>query len=239
MCCSALLHAQRYDELIELLSGDCLWHYKRFAAKALAAQGKTDEVLAYAEASRNPWASHLDIDRVCEEALLAAGRTEEAYRRYGLGTHTASTYLGTLRAIARRYPDKQPAEILRDLVRTSPGMEGKWFAAAKDLGLLAEALDLAGRSPCEPKTLTRAANDFLAENTEFALGCGMLSLTWLASGHGYEITSADVWAAYQATMNAAERLGRAAQIRQQIRQAFVQVRGSFAAGILQRELNIG
>lgn len=163
MCRSALLRAERYEELIELVSGDCLWHYKRFAALALVAQGKTDEAIAYAEASRNPWASHEDIDHLCERALIAAGRADEAYRRYGLAAHTASTYIGTLRAVAKKYPHKNPNEILRDLVRATPGEEGKWFAAAKDLKLYPEALDLASRSPCEPKTLTRAARDFLEE----------------------------------------------------------------------------
>ena len=86
--------------LIELLSVDCLWHYKRYAAKALAALGRTDEAIAYAESSRNPWAADWDINRVCEEILLTAGRVEEAYRRYGLISNTASTYVGTLRAVA-------------------------------------------------------------------------------------------------------------------------------------------
>jgi hypothetical protein len=238
MCCSALLRAERYDELIDLVSVDCLWHYKRFAAKALAAQGKTDEAIAYAESCRNPWASAWDINRICEESLLAAGRVEDAYRRYGLVANTAGTYVGTLRAIAKKYPDKKPNEILRDLVRRTPGEEGKWFAAAKDLKMYPEALDLASRSPCEPKTLTRAARDFLEKHTEFALGAGLLALRWLASGHGYEITSADVWAAYQATMNAAERLERSAAIRDQVRRLFVQSPGSFAGGILSRELGL-
>lgn len=238
MCCSALLRAERYGELIELVSGDCLWHYKRFAALALAAQGKTDEAVAFAEACRSPWAGAWDINRVCEQTLIAAGRTEEAYRRYGLVGNTAGTYVGTLRAIAKRYPDKKPHEILSDLVRASPGGEGKWFAAAKDLKLYAEALDLASRSPCEPKTLTRAARDFLEKQPEFAHGCGLLALRWLSTGHGYEITSADVWAAWDSTMKAAARLGSADATKQQVRLLMSQTPASFAAGILKRELGL-
>lgn len=238
MCCSALLRAGRCDELIDLVAVDCLWHYKRYAAKALAAQGKIDEAIAYAEASRNPWASDWDINRICEETLLGAGRVEEAYRRYGLISNTASTYVGTLRAIAKKYPEKKPNEILRDLARRTPGEEGKWFAAAKDLKMYAEALDLASRSPAEPKTLTRAARDFLEKHTEFALGSGLLALRWLSSGHGYEITSADVWAAYQATMAAAEKLGRTVAVKDQVRRMFEQMPSSFAAGILGRELGL-
>ncbi len=239
MCASALLRAERYEELIKLVSVDCLWHYKRFAAKALAAQGRADEAVAYAESCRNPWASDWDISRTCEEALLAAGRVDDAYRRYGIVSNRGTTYVATLRAIAKKYPQKKPVEILRDLVRSTPGEEGKWFAAAKDLRLFAEALDLAGRSPAEPKTLTRAARDFAGKNPEFALGAGLLALRWLAMGHGYEVTSADVWAAYQATMTVAERLERRSETKNEVRRLFARVPGGFAAGILERELASG
>jgi len=37
--------------------------------------------------------------------------------------------------IARKYPHKAAGEILADLVKVTPGDEGKWFAAAKDAGL--------------------------------------------------------------------------------------------------------
>ena len=170
--------------------------------------------------------------------MIAAGRADEAYLRYGLVSNTASTYVGTLRAIAKKYPEKKPNEILRDLVRAAPGQEVKWFAAAKDLKMFPEALDLASRSPCEPKTLTRAARDFLEKRTEFALGCGVLALRWLASGHGYEITSADVWAAYESTMKAAARLERSKATKGEVRRLFAQMPGSFAAGILRRELSL-
>lgn len=95
MCCSALLRAERYEELIALVSSDCLWDYKRFAAKALAAQGKTDEAVAYAEGCRGAYSSGRDIDRICEAALLAAGRVKEAYRGYAVGANAAPTYVGT------------------------------------------------------------------------------------------------------------------------------------------------
>ena len=121
-------------------------------------------------------------------------------------------------------------------MRLTPGEEGKWFAAAKDLRLFAEALDLAGRSPTEPKTLTRAARDFSEKNPEFALGAGLLALRWLASGYGYEITSADVWAAYEQTMKVAEGLERRSETKAEVRHLFAQATGSFAARILAREL---
>ncbi|MBI4635889.1 MAG: hypothetical protein HY727_06015 [Candidatus Rokubacteria bacterium] len=44
--------------------------------------------------------------------------------------------------------------MLRDLVATTPGDEGKWFATAKEVGLFDEAIRLANQTPCDPKTLS-------------------------------------------------------------------------------------
>ena len=101
--------------------------------------------------------------------------------------------------------------------RSWPGDEGKWFATAKEVGLFDEAIRLANRTPCDPKTLTRAARDFAAVRPEFAVEAGLAALHWLVEGYGYEITSADVWAAYTETMKAAERAGRAGEARERIR----------------------
>lgn len=76
----------------------------------------------------------------------------------------AGTYLAWFRAVAKTYPHKPPADILADLVELTPGHEGKWFAAAKDAGLLDEAITLANRTPCDPRTLTRAARAFAEKN---------------------------------------------------------------------------
>jgi hypothetical protein len=114
-------------------------------------------------------------------------------------------YLATFRAVARKYPHKAPGEVLADLVRTTPGEEGKWFAAAKEAGLYDEALALARQTPCDPRTLARAARDLVETQPAFALEAGMLALHWLVQGYGYEITGADVWAAYDSTAKAAEK----------------------------------
>ena len=45
---------------------------------------------------------------------------------------------------------------------------------------------------------------------------GLLALHWLVRGYGYEITGADVWAAYASTMKAAERQGSVAETRERI-----------------------
>lgn len=208
-CLSALHKAERFEELIEIAGGeDVFWPYKRWAVRALIALDRKAEALRLAEASRGPWSSDLAIDRLGEEILLSSGMVEEAYRRYGLTAHGATTYLATLRAVMRKYPSKTPAAILQALVATTPGSEGKWFAAAKSIGLFEQALDLARRSPCDPRTLTRAARDFALTEPGFAVEAGLLALHWLSVGYGYEITSKDVWAAYGATMAAAEQLGQ-------------------------------
>ncbi len=54
-------------------------------------------------------------------------------------------------------------------IQSMPGEEGKWFATAKEAGLLDLAIELANRSPSEPRTLTRAARDFMDKNPAFAL----------------------------------------------------------------------
>lgn len=239
-CLSALYFAQRYDELIDLLGVDTIWPYKQWAVRALAAKGQRAEALRYAESCRSPWASDHEVDAVCEEILLASGLVDEAYARYGVRANLGATYLGTFRAVARKYPHKPASEILADLVKTTPGDEGKWFAAAKDAGLYDEALALACRTPCDPKTLARAARDYAEEQPAFALQAGLLSLHWLLLGYGYEITSVDVWDAYRATLAAAERQGTMAEVRERVRQ-MVAAEGEgdrFVTKVLGRELGI-
>ncbi|MDP1869989.1 MAG: hypothetical protein Q8K61_00020 [Gallionella sp.] len=40
--------------------------------------------------------------------------------------------MNRFRSICKKYPHKPPTEILNDLVVSTHGQEGKWFAAAKD-----------------------------------------------------------------------------------------------------------
>ncbi len=217
-CLSALFGAKRFDEIIELLSVDAIWPYKQWAVKAMVAQGRKAEALRYAEACRSRWTSDFEVDAICEEILLSSGMVDEAYARYGLRANQGGTYLATFRAVAKKYPHKSAGEILADLVKTTPGSEGKWFAAAKEAGLFTEALALATLAPCDPKTLARAARDFAEKEPEFAIGAGQLSLHWLVKGYGYEVTGLDVWGAYHATLAAADRNGTAVEIKERIRQ---------------------
>jgi len=208
-CLSCLLTSGRYQELLYLLKLPRLkfWDYRRYGVDALIALNRKSEALEYAEASRDEYSPNSEIDRICEDILLSAGRYEEAYHRYGLTAHTGVSYLSRFRSISKRYPMKDKAEILNDLIVSTPGEEGKWFATAKELGLYDLALKLASENPCDPKTLNRAARDNIQKNSEFALGAALASLKWLATGWGYEITSQDVLNAYNLALQAAENLG--------------------------------
>ena len=236
-CLSALHFAGRYPEILDLLQADAIWPYKRWAVKALAAMGRKSEAIRYAESCRGPWTVDTEVDLECEAILLSSGMTEEAYERYGPRANQGATYLATFRAVARKYPHKAPREILTDLVKTTPGNEGKWFAAAKEAGLYEDALALASRTPCDPKTLTRAARDLAEEQPAFAAGAGLLALHWLVQGYGYEVTGADVWAAYSSTMKAAEAGGKSNEIRERIWQIVgAEKPGGFVSRVLAREL---
>ncbi|MEN8131520.1 MAG: hypothetical protein ABFS45_15275 [Pseudomonadota bacterium] len=113
---------------------------------------------------------------------------------------------------------KDKSQILADLIATTPGQEGKWFATAKEIKLFDLALELANRSHCDPKTLTRAARDYLDTETAFALGSGMAALRWLSQGWGYEVTSADVVEAYDRVLDAVSSLNKIDDVTGQIRQ---------------------
>jgi hypothetical protein len=239
-CLSALFAAGRYDELIKLVKGDIFWPYKRWAVKALIAQGRNAEALSYAESCRSPWASDRDIDGLCEQILLSLGRTDEAYSRYGLTANRANTYLGWFRAVLKKYPDKSRSAVLSDLVRLTPGDEGKWFAAAKDARLFDDAIALANQTPCDPRTLTRAARDFIEKNPAFAVEAGLAAFRWIIKGYGYEITSADVWATYSHTIKAAANVDGDHDIRRRILALIdsADARGGFVASIIGRELGL-
>jgi hypothetical protein len=158
-CLSALYRAERYEELVKLLRLDRLrfWPYQRWGVRALVAMRQRAAAIRLAESCRRRAADDGPIALVCEEILLSSGLAEEAYQRYAIVANQRSSYLATFRAIVGRYPQRQPAEVLGDLVASTPGQEGKWFAAARNAKLYDAAIELARRSPCDPRTLTRAA----------------------------------------------------------------------------------
>lgn len=220
-CLASLYAAGRHDELLALIDKAPFkwWHDRRWGVKALAAMGKKAEAIRYAEESRGRNDPLWLIAQACEEILLSSGLVDEAYRRYALEANQGTTNLATFRAIARKYPNKPPDEILRDLIASTPGAEGKWFAAAKDAGQFDVAIELVTRSPTDPRTLTRAARDFATERPDFAVASGLAALRWISHGAGYDITGADVLDAYTAVIQAASRAGvDALHIKAQIRE---------------------
>lgn len=240
-CFSALLAAGRYKEILELLAlaPYKFWYDRLWGVKALGAMGKKGEALRYAEDSRGLNEPDYSISEACEEILLTSGMVEEAYTKYAIKANQKTTYLATFRTIVKKYPNKNPGDILADLVASSPGNEGKWFAAAKSAGLLREAVNLANRSPCDPRTLTRAARDMKDKDPHFALEAGIAALRWLIAGYGYDITGLDVLDPYRFALEAATNIGCLQDTKDRIRKmvAADKLIDQFTGKIIRRELD--
>ena len=208
-CLASLYAAGRFDELLALIDRAPFkwWHNRRWGVKALAAMGKKAEAIRYAEDSRGLNDPGWQIAEACEAVLLSSGLAEEAYRRYAIAANQGTTNLATFRAITKKYPHVPPEQVLQDLIAGTPGAEGKWFAAAKEAGMFELAAELAHTSPTDPRTLTRAARDFATEQPRFALNAALSALRWIARGHGYEITGADILEAAHALQQARTQAG--------------------------------
>lgn len=177
-CFSALYAADRHKDLLALLDKAPFtwWQWRQWGVKALVAMDKKAEAIQYAQDTKGTNNPESAIARACEEILFSSGNYEDAYTSYALEANQGTTHLATFRAIAKKYPNKDVADILRDLVASEPGAEGKWFAAAKDAGLFDLAIELVNKSPTDPRTLTRAARDYAEQCPEFALSAGLRSI---------------------------------------------------------------
>ena len=218
LCYSALFHAGRLDDLLAVLSLDPkpYWHDQQWAARALAVRGDVDGGVNLMEGLRSRHAPDMALSTVAEQLLLDAGRVDEAYARYGVQATTANTHIATFRAIAKRYPGIEPNRILGDLIASTPGEEGKWFATAKTLKQFDLALALSRCAPVDPKTLVRAARDHVKNQPVFALEVALMALYGMARGEGYELTGADVGAARDHAVAAAATVGPGAQVSERI-----------------------
>jgi hypothetical protein len=116
------------------------------------------------------------------------------------------------RLIAGKYPEVDPDRLLSDLIATTPGAEGKWFATAKTLKRFELAMRLAWKSACDPKTLIRAARDHVGKAPAFAAEVALAALHWICQGRGYELTSLDVQMAYRLAQEAGDALGQADRV---------------------------
>ena len=205
LCYSALFKADRHDQILELLNMDShpIWPYLVWGAKVLATRGQIDEAIAYLRERAGSTTSETFIARFAEEELLKAGRRAEAFNQYALLANQANSNLSTFRALKKKYPELAQEKLLGYLVSSSPGEPGKWFATAKTLKLFDQATRLAWASPCDPKTLNRAARDHIKTQPAFAMQCALASLHWMSMGHGYELTGLDVQDAHRIALEAA------------------------------------
>lgn len=205
LCYSALFKAGRHDEILALLDADRhpIWPYLVWGGRVLAARGQIDEAIAYVSHRAGSTTSAATLACFAETLLLQAGRRAEAFDRYALMANQANTHLSTYRALAKKYPEIPPQQLLTHLVHSTPVSPGKWFATAKTLKLYDEATRLAWASPCDPHTLLRASRDHQAKQPAFAMECALAALHWMAQGHGYELTTLDVRQAHQLATEAA------------------------------------
>jgi len=217
-CLSCLLVAGRNEELLKVLEQATFtwWHYRRFGVQALLQLGNKGLALRYAKESCGLNDNPSEMEEVCQDILISSGMWEEAYCQYGIPQLVDKPGLATFRKVVKKYPGKEKREILKEAIENTPNEQGKWFATAKQLGLLELAAELAQRSPVEPKTLNRAAIDFLDTNPDFALRAAMASLHWLSKGWGYDIMASDVHSAYSTAMEVGRNLGRTIEVQDAI-----------------------
>jgi hypothetical protein len=220
LCYSALFKAGHHDELLDLLAMDPrpIWHYLVWGARVLAQRGQVDDAIDYVRERAGSTTSLETIARFAEAELLKAGRRAEAFDQFALLANQANSNLSTFRALAKKYPELAPDKLLGHLIASTPGEPGKWFATAKTLKLFDRATQLAWASPCDPKTLTRAARDNLVKQPAFAMQCALAALHWMSMGHGYELTGLDAHEAHRLAMQAAASAEQSAQAQTAIEQ---------------------
>lgn len=220
ICYSTLFAAGRYEELMGVLEGDRdpIWSYRVWGGRVLLARGQVDEAIAYMAGRVGGDAPQAALAEFAEDALLKAGRRSEAYERYAIDANQANSKLATFRAIAKKYPEVDPDKLLSDLIDSTPGEQGKWFATAKSLKRFELATALAWRSPCDPKTLSRAARDHLASHAAFAGEVALAALHWISMGHGYDLTSLDAREAYRLALDAAQSIDHSRQVEERLAQ---------------------
>lgn len=227
-CLSALYAANRHDELLAVLAMDPkpFWPYLKWAGKVLVARGQIDEAIALMAQRSGMNTDPLALAQFAEEALLSVNRRKEAFNTYALLANQAQSHIGTYRALAKKYPELDPQKLFAHLVAAHPGEEGKWFATAKTLKLFEEATRLAWASPCDSRTLTRAAKTHATTHPVFALECALAAVYWVAMGHGYDLTPLDVTEPWDIAQRISQTLGKQDRVSEVLEVALVQGRQS-------------
>ncbi len=238
---AALLVAERHAELLSALDQlpEQRWQDRLLGVEGLAASGQTEQALEYAERSA-ALTDAAGLAACCEQLLISAGRKDEAYARFALVAAEAPTYVAWFRAIRKKYPERPSRELLAALVAHTPGDEGKWFAAAKDAKLYAEAIELVQRSPADIRTLLRAARSYAESEPTFAMEAGLAALHWMLDAPHFEISNTDVWNAYNAARVASTAAGCRDQAYARMRSMFSteQARDRHVTRVLSRELGL-
>jgi hypothetical protein len=99
---------------------------------------------------------------------------------------------------------------------------------------------LISENPADPKTLARAAKEYVSKKPDFAIDSGMASLRWIIAGFGYEVTSVDVLMAYDAIIAASNyALIDQSIIKEKIRQLIIDTKpkSAYIESILKYHLN--
>lgn len=219
VCFESLYKAGRFEELLELSKARNFRFdsYQAYAVKTLFTLDRKQEALAIAnECKRISINGTPSIDQVLIEFNLAPVPAELAYGPGAFQSLRKGTYIGWYRAVAEKFPERQPLEILQDLIATMPGEEGKWFTTAKELGMLPLAIRLANTSLCDPRTLSRASTDYLDKDPQFSMDAGRAALHWYLQGYGFDVTVYDVRDALEATMQAAAQLGQKELVKEEL-----------------------
>ena len=170
---------------------DFLRHFGLWKIRALAALGQIDEAVALADRLDNDQWVYKDFSTLAEEILKDSGRVDEAYNRYALLRPVTGTYLAYFRRLKKSYPDRDPLNILEDLINQHSENPGVWFAAARREGFRNRALELARNHPVNPPTLMKAADSLKEEDPQFAMEAAAAALHWIVEGCGYEMDIRD------------------------------------------------
>jgi hypothetical protein len=219
-CLGCLFETGRYNEILALLKNKdrMLFHYRKYEVMVTAAQGDIDGALEMLDNFlQDPYTSSYAAARVGEELLMKLGRTEEAYKRYAFKTDFHATGLATFSAIRKKYPGISPQRILNDLIDADPGNERRYFAAARKVGMIELAIEIAEKFDVEPKTLTTAGKDYVQKDPELSLRFGLLALERYADGHGYEPEFADVMKCHDIVCAAAANAGRSGEVAEKVK----------------------
>ena len=219
-CLACLYEVGRHDEIIDLLKDreKLFFDYRQYEIKVIAARGDLDRALEIVdEYLYHPYTSPYLVARLGEELLIKSGRIEEAYRRYAFRIPFQTTGLATFNAIRKKYTKISPQRILSDLIDADPCNERRYFAAARKIGMIELAVEIAEKYDVEPKTLTTACKDYIEKDPDLSLRFGLLALIRYAEGRGYEPEYADVQKCYDFVLKAAENAGKKEEVAEQIK----------------------